>query len=56
MNIPDVEQIRKEVENFGGTVGNITPMANWVELHGIFTPKQLKDLAQAVESQYGDKR
>lgn len=52
----NVDEVRKQVEGLGGSVGVPTPMANWIELHGVFTPDQLRKLAKAVEKQYGNQK
>jgi len=49
-----IDQIRATVESLGGSVGTPTPMANWIELHGVFTPEQLRTIAAEIENQYGD--
>jgi len=47
-----VDDIRKEVERLNGSVGEIIPVARWVELNGPFTPEQLRELADIVEDTY----
>ena len=51
-----LETIRATVESLGGSVGTPTPMANWIELHGVFTPQQLRTIAEEIENQYGDQK
>lgn len=51
-----LDSIRATVESLGGSVGTPTPMANWIELHGVFTPAQLRTIANEVEQQYGDQK
>lgn len=50
-----VDEIRKDVERLGGSVGPIQPNARWVQLDGIFTPEQLRRLAKAVEKGWKDR-
>lgn len=51
-----LETIREDVSRVGGTVGELNPMAQWVELHGMFTPDHLRKLAKLIEKQYGGKK
>jgi hypothetical protein len=50
-----VGDIRKQVENLGGTVGEILPVARWIQLNGVFTPEQLRSLAKAVEKSWNNR-
>ena len=48
----NIEEVRNEVAKMGGTVSDPLPMANWIEMHGVFTPDQLRKLAKTVEKKY----
>jgi len=50
--IDAVGDIRKQVEATGGMVGEILPIARWVQLNGVFTPEQLRRLAKAIEKSW----
>jgi hypothetical protein len=50
-----VGEIRTQVENLGGTVGEILPVARWIQLTGVFTPEQLRSLAKAVEKSWNNR-
>lgn len=51
-----IEEVRSQVENMGGSVSDPTPMANWIEIHGAFTPAQLRKLAKAVEKNFNKQK
>lgn len=40
----------------GGYVKEILPRANWVEMHGMFTPEQLRAFADEVERRFNFRR
>ena len=54
--VVNIEKIREEVGRLDGTISEPTPTANWIELHGFFTPAQLRQLAKTVEKQYVGKK
>ena len=50
-----IEEIRKDVERLGGSIGDIRSTAKWVELHGPFTPEQLRRIAKEVDKKFKDR-
>ena len=50
-----IAEIRQELERLGGSVGPVRSNARWIELHGPFTPEQLRRIAKGVEKAYQDK-
>ena len=48
----EFEEVKKEVKRYGSEVGEILPHANWITLKGMFTPAQLRIIANEVEEQY----
>jgi len=43
-------------DQYGATASPILPRANWIELHGVFTPEQLRAFAVEVERRYDSQR
>jgi len=50
--VSPVDDVRKQVEALGGTVGEILPIARWVQLNGVFTPEHLRTLATEIEKSW----
>lgn len=40
----------------GGYVKDILPRANWLEIHGMFTPEQLRAFADEIERRFNHRR
>lgn len=46
-----IKQLREEAEKRGDIVGALLP-ANWIEVKGKFTAKELQTIATAVKNNY----
>lgn len=55
MEFETVEEVRTYVERLGGCVGPLQPNARWINLEGVFTPEQLRLLADAIEEAFKDR-
>ena len=47
------DDVLKLAEEYKARVERILPRANWVMLHGRFTPEMLRGIADEVERRYG---
>ena len=47
-----IEQVKKQAREYGSEIGPIYPKQNWVKLTGVFTPAQLRIIAQEIEDRW----